>query len=119
MFSGAPRVLVALLITVLILQLAFALLSPGSLILPLMKVALLAVFTFQVLDGKESAAKVLAILMLIGAALDVFSLVPLIGAGSGWAFVFLAFPAFNAGVALYIFRSDTVRRFLAERAYPG
>jgi len=118
MFPGAPRTLVVLLVLVVSLRLLFSLLTPGAIVFPLLKVGLLAFFSWQALHGKESAAKVLSVLLLIGAALDVYSLVGAAMAGALWALAFLALPIFHAGVATYIFRSRAVKSFFNAKAFP-
>jgi hypothetical protein len=118
MFPGAPRTLVVLLALVVGLRLLLALLTPGAIVFSLLKVGLLAFFSWQALHGKENAAKVLSILLLIGAALDGYSLLGAVMSGALWAVAFLALPAFHAGVAAYIFRSQAVRNFFATTAFP-
>jgi hypothetical protein len=115
-FPGAPRKLVVLLSILIALRLLFALLEPGVLALSLLKVGFLAFFAWRVLLGKESAAKVLAILLLLGAALDTFDLLRF-SHTTPWVLAFLVLPLFHAGVALYIFRSKAVSQFLAKRAF--
>jgi hypothetical protein len=117
MFSGAPRRFVILIAVVLGLRLLFALAEPGSFVFSLVKMTLLLVFAWQALLGKESAAKGLAVLLLLGAALDGFGLIRFAMAGQPWALLFMVFPIFHIGVAAYIFRSKALEEFFSAKAY--
>ena len=117
MFPGAPRTLVVLLGLVVALRLILVLIAPGPIVFSLLQVGLIGFFSWQALHGKEGAAKVLSILLLIGAALDIFAVVGALAAGLLFGAIFLAVPAFHIGVAIYVFRSQAVKAFFAKAAY--
>jgi hypothetical protein len=82
----------------------------------LLKMGLLILFAWNALQGKESAAKGLAILLLLGAFLDAFGLFRA-SAQQPVILVLLILPLFHVGVAIYIFRSKVVREFFGQRTY--
>ena len=119
MFRDAPRPLVTLFGVLLVLRLLLAFVTPGAIVFALLKVGLLALFCWKALQSKESAAKGLSILLLIGAALDIHTLLGGLAAGLPVAYVLLAFPLYQVGLAAYVFRSKAVKAFFAANAYSG
>ena len=117
LFPDAPRTLVVLLATVVLLRLGFALLEGSLISFSLLQVGFLAFFSWQALRGRESAAKVLAALLLLGAALDSYAIVRLMAQRGYFVAAFLLIPAFHITVAAYIFFSKDARTFFEKRAF--
>jgi hypothetical protein len=88
-------------------------------ILPVIQDAFIGFVSWQALRGKESAAKALAVLLLLGAALDTFALIGAVSSGARAALIFLAIPLFHVGVAAYVFRSHAVKQFFVSKARSG
>lgn len=114
--SKAPKPLLVLLVIILLVRLLFALVSPGPVFLSLFPVAVFGFFAWWGIRGKESSAKVLAVLLLVGTAINLYQLSQV--AAEEWYIAIIVLPIvlLESATAVYIFRSKALREFYDDYA---
>jgi hypothetical protein len=78
--------------------------------------AFFALFAWRTLQGKQSSAHILAVLLAISAVLTVYQVIGLASEVPIVAFIFLPWAALLACTAIYIFASKSAKAFYATKS---
>lgn len=113
----APRRLKILLGIIITFRVLIAIADDRTFLLRFFPLMLLAFYMWKALSGKESAAKILAIFLTIGALIDTYALVVSAMATTPWVLIFLPYEFLLIGTAVYIFRSKQLSEFYANNVW--
>lgn len=111
MFKKSPRTLRVLLSIFFIFGLLEVFFTPGTPVFPLLKLVLATFMIWKALSGKESAAKVIAIYLLIAAVLHTYLIIQMTAEEGLIALIEFWLVALEVFTAAYIFFSRSVREF--------
>ena len=115
--ENAPRRFKVLLGIIIAIRILVALVDDRTFMFRFFPLILIGFYMWKALTGKESAAKILAILLILGALLDIFGLVVAAMSTTPWALIFLPYEFLLIGTAIYIFRSKELSEFYANNVW--